>query len=152
MRMPPLRVPLKPSLVLAGVLGLAHGGAVACTVVFVPRGWISALLCLAIAVSLVFHLRRDALQLSGNAVYELLLQEAGQCRLTLVNGDTLAGTIEGSTFVTALLTVINVRPAEPGRSRAAVLMPDSASPEELRRVRVWLRFRVAPEAPASGPL
>ena len=106
----------------------------------------------AIAASLVFHLRRDALQWSGEAVTELVLKDDAQCELTLRNGETLTGTIGGSTFVAPLLTVINVRLDGPGRRRVAILMPDSAPAQDLRRVRVWLRHRIRPDTPDSRRL
>jgi hypothetical protein len=111
-----------------------------------------ALASAAIAVNLVFHIRRDALQLSGHTVTELLLGDGARCELTLRNGETLAGNIEGSTFVVPLLIVINVSPEGQGRRRAAILMQDSAPAVDLRRVRIWLRHRVRPDATASGPL
>jgi hypothetical protein len=147
-----LRLQVAASPLLAGALALAHGGAIACAILFLPGWWFSALTCAAIAASLIFHVRRDALQLSGNAVSEILLKDGGQCELVLLNGDILAGNIEGSTFVAPLLTVINFRPFGPGRSRAVVLMPGSAPAPDLRRVRVWLRHRVRPGTRISGSL
>ena len=146
----PLRLPIAASPLLAGVLLLAHGTAIACVMLFLPGWWLSALAAAAIAGSLVFHIRRDALQLSGTSVTGLLLRDGAQCEFTLRNGETLAGSIEGSTFVAPLLIVINVRGGQ-GRRRTAILMPDSAPAEERRRVRVWLRHRVRPDAPVSGP-
>ena len=146
----PLRI--KASRLLAVALLLAHGAAMACTVVFLPGWSMPGMVATAIAASLVFHLRRDALQWSGEAVTELILKDDARCELTLRNGETLTGTIEGSTFVAPLLTVINVRPDGPGRRRAAILMPDSAPAQDLRRVRVWLRHRVRPDTPDSRPL
>ncbi len=110
-----------------------------------------ALAATAVAGSLVFHIRRDALQLSGTAVTELLLKDGARCEFTLKNGETLAGNIEGSTFVAPLLIVLNVSPDGQGRRRATILMPDSASADDLRRLRVWLRYRGRPGASASGP-
>jgi toxin CptA len=152
MRAPPLRLRLAASPQLAGALTLAHGAAIACAVACLPGWWMPASVSAAIAISLVFHARRDALQLSGDAIVALVLRDEGRCELTLANGDTVTGSTEGSTFVTALLTVINVRPARPARPRAVVLMPDSAPAQDLRQVRVWLRYRVRPDTPASGPL
>lgn len=151
MRASPLRLRISASLLLASALLLAHGAAIACAVLFLPGWWMPALAAAALAGSLVFHVRRDALQLSGDAVTELLLQEGARCEFALKNGETLAGSIEGSTFVAPLLIVINVIPEGRGRRRAAILMPDSAPAEDLRRLRVWLRHRVRPEAPVSGP-
>lgn len=152
MRASPLRLRIAASPLLASALLLAHGAAIACAVLFLPGWWMPAVAAVAIAGNLVFHIRRDALQLSGHAVTELLLEDGARCELTLRNGETLAGNIEGSTFVAPLLIVINVSPEGQGRRRAAILMPDSAPAEDLRRVRVWLRHRVRPDATASGPL
>ena len=152
MHAPPLHLQITPSRLLAGALALAHATAILCAIVFPPGWWMPGLASLALACSLVFHLRRDALQLTGDAVSALLLRDDGQCQLTLVNGDAVEGNIEGSTFVAPLLVVINVRPSPSGKRRSVVLMPDSAPAEDLRRVRVWLRHRARPDRPASGAL
>ncbi len=149
MRASPLRLRLAASRLLASALLLAHGAAIACVVLFLPEWWMAAPGSAAIAASLVFHIRRDALQLSGRAVTEIVLKDDSRCEFTLRNGDTLAGNIEGSSFVAPLLIVINVRPGGQGGRRAAILMSDSAPAEDLRRVRVWLRHRVRPDAAAS---
>ena len=149
---PPLRLQVVASPLLAGALALAHGAAILCSILFLPGWWMPGLVSIALVVSLVFHVRRDALQLSGTAVTGVLLHDGGQCELTLSDGGALTGNVEVSTFVAPLLVVINVRLAGPGRPRSVVLMPDSAPAEDLRRVRVWLRHRVRPDISASGPL
>ena len=151
MRASPLRLRIAPSLLLAGALLLVHGAAIGCAILLLPGWWMPALASAAIAGSLVFHIRRDALQLSSHAVTEFFAQDGARCELTLKNGATLAGTIEASTFVAPLLIVINISPEGQGRRRAVVLMPDSAPAEDLRRVRVWLRHRFRPDSTASGP-
>ncbi len=151
MRASSLHLRISASPLLAGALLLAHGTAIACAVLFLPGWWMPALAGAALAGSLVFHVRRDALQRSGYAVTELLLQDGARCKFILKNGQTLAGHIEGSSFVAPLLIVINVIPEGRGRRRSAILMPDSAPAEDRRRLRVWLRNRVRPDAPASGP-
>jgi len=148
MHAPALRVKVSPSPLLAGALALAHGAAITCCVLFLPAWELPALASALLAGSLVFHVRRDAMQRSGHAITELVLTNGGTCELSLLNGDTVTGNIEGSTFVAPLLTVINVCPAGRGRRRAVVLLPDSAPGQDLRRVRVWLRYRVRPELPA----
>ena len=152
MRASRLSLRIKASPLLAIALVLAHGAAMACAAVFLPGWSMPGLAAAGIAASLVVHLRRDALQRSGDAVTELILKDDARCELTLRNGETLTGNIEGSTFVAPLLTVINVRPDGTGRRRAAILMPDSAPAQDLRRVRVWLRHRVRPDVPDSRPL
>ena len=145
-----LRIGASPLLALA--LVAAHGAAIACAVVYLPGWWIRSVAAGAIAASLAFHLFRDALQRSGEAVIGFTLKDDARCELALRNGETVTGTLEGSTFVTPLLTVINVRPSGKGRRRAVVLMPDSAPAQELRQVRVWLRHRAWPDTAGSGPL
>lgn len=149
---PSLRLSLASSRLLAAVLLSIHAAAGACAAWFLP-GWpMPALACVALAASLVFHIRRDALQLSGDAVVELIIKDGGQCELILRNGDTLAGNVEGSTFVAPLLTVVNVRLDGKGKHRSVILLPDRAPAEELRRVRVWLRHRMKPDVPGSRTL
>jgi hypothetical protein len=152
MHVPSLRLRIAPSPLLAIVLLLAHAAAIACAARYLPGWWLPALASLAIAGSLVFHVRQDALQLSSHAVTGLLLKNDGQCELTLRNGETLAGSIEGSTFVTPQLTVVNVRPGGQGRRRSVILVPGRAPAEDLRRARVWLRHRVQADKPGSGSL
>jgi len=152
MHVPPLRVRIAASRLLAGALLLVHGGGIACVVLFLPGLWVPALATAAIGASLVFHVRRDALQFSGDAVIELLLKDGAGCEFMLRNGDTLAGSIEGSTFVAPLLIVINISSEGRGRRRSAILLPDSAPAEDLRRIRVWLRHRAQPNPSASGRL
>jgi toxin CptA len=152
MHAPPLRLQIAASPLLAGALSLAHGVAILCAVLFLPDWWMSGPACAAIAGSLVFHVRRAALQLSGRAVTELLLMDGGKCELTLLTGGILSVTIEGSTFVAPVLIVLNVRQVGSGGLRSVVLMPDSAPEQDLRQVRVWLRYRVRPDAAGSEPL
>ena len=105
-----------------------------------------------VAASLAFHLRRDALQMSGTAITGLILKEGAQCDLIFKSGATLKGIVQGSTFVAPMLIVINVRAPMRMGFRSAILLPDSAAADDLRRARVWLRHRIALDAPASRPL
>jgi toxin CptA len=151
MRAASLRVTLNRSPLLAGVLALAHAGAGACALGYLPV-WAGAPLTLAILASLVFHLRRDALLTASRSVTELVLKEADRCVLTLRNGATVHGRVQGSTFVAVALIVINVRVDDRRWQRAVVLLPDAASAEDRRQLRVWLRYRLRPDAKQPEPL
>jgi toxin CptA len=152
MRAQRLNLRLKASLLLAITLLFAHGAAIACAVVFLPGWWLSGVAAFVITASLAFHLCRDALQWSADAVTAIVLNDGGECTFVLKNGRTLTGRIELSTFVAPLLTVINIRPFERRRRRTAILLPDSATAQDLRSVRVWLRHRSLPTQPVSGAL
>jgi hypothetical protein len=152
MRAARLSLHIKPSSVLAGALLLAHGGAIACTVPYLPGWWASAMACAALLASLAWHLSRSALLWSGNAVIALTLTDGARCELQLRNGASFAGIVEPTTFVAPLLVVLNVRDPVRHAHRSAILLPDSASAHDLRALRVWLRHRIRPDAPESGPL
>ena len=147
-----LRIGIARSIWLAALLVIAHLIAGACVFAFVPAWWTVAILTIALCASLVFHLRRDALRLSGDAVIEVTLRDHGRCKLLTRGGAVLEGTVAGSSFVSALFTVLNVRLDGGRRLRSVVVMPDCATAEDRRRLRVWLRYRAQPEMPDSPPL
>lgn len=147
-----LRTGIAPSPSLAALLVIVHLGADACVLVFIPAWWAVAILIATLCASLAFYLRRDALQLSGDAVIEVTLREHGRCELLTRGGVTLEGTVAGSSFVSPLFTVLNVRLHGGHRLRSVVVMPDCAVAEDRRRLRVWLRCRTQPEMRDSPPL
>jgi len=147
-----LRIAIAPSPLLAVLLVIVHLIAGACVLIFLPAWWAAAILAAALCASLVFHLRRDALRLSGDAVIEVTLRDRGRCQLLTRGGALLEGTVAGSSFVSGLFTVVNVRLDGGRKLRSVAVMPDSAPAEERRRLRVWLRYRARPEMPASPPL
>ena len=148
---PRLAVQVRSSRQLAIVLVVLHLAALGCVLLFLPEAWISAGGAIAILAGLVLHLRRDALQLSSDAVTAFTLRDGTQCELTLRNGATVNGSIDESSFAAPLLTIILVHPsARRGRRRAVILMPDSASKQELRQVRIWLRHGIRLDMVDSG--
>jgi toxin CptA len=144
-----LRVAFAPSPSLATLLVIVHLIAGACVLAVLPAWWVAAILTGALCASLVWHLRRDALRLSSDAVIEITLREHGRCELLTRGGAVLEGTVAGSSFVSPWLTVVNVRLEGGRRLRSVVVMPDCAAAEERRRLRVWLRYRAQPEMPDS---
>ena len=147
-----LHIPIAASPSLAVLLVVVHLMAGVCMVAFVPAWWAVAIVLAALCASLVFHLRRDALRLSGDAVMEVTLRDHGRCELLTRARVLLGGTVAGSSFVSPLFTVVNVRLDDSGRLCSVVVMPDCADAEDRRRLRVWLRFRAQPEMPDSSTL
>lgn len=146
-----LRIQVEKSVVLAAALLLVHALAAGCIVLTLPAGAAFAGTA-AIITSAVYRLRLDALQYSADAVVELLLREGGRCELITRAGATLAGQVQGSTFVSPWLIVVNFRLEPNRRRRSLVLVWDSASAEELRELRVWLKYRCVEKAPESSLL
>ena len=144
-----LRVHVGKSVVLAAALLVVHVLAAGCIFVTLPAG--AALpAAAAVLASAVYRLHLDALQFSADAIVELLLREGGACEMITRAGATLAGQVQGSTFVSPWLIVVNLR-LEPSRRRHSLALAwDSASAEELRALRVWLKYRCVAQAPESG--
>ncbi|HWH48892.1 MAG TPA: protein YgfX [Burkholderiales bacterium] len=147
-----LRIPFAASRSLAILLVIVHSVAGVCVVAFVPAWWAVAMLIGALCTSVVFHLRRDALRLSDNAVIEVTLRDDGRCELLTRGAAVLNGTVAGSSFISAWFTVLNVRLDDSGTLRSVAVMPDCADAEDRRRLRVWLRYRTQPEMPDSSTL
>jgi toxin CptA len=146
-----LRIPITPSPALVAALVLMHGLAAACVLGFAP-GWIWILLALvALAASLFFHLRRDALLRARDSVTEIGLREDASCDLLTRGGAVLQGRVLPSTFASGLLVTINVRLVS-GRGRSVILLPDSATGENRRALRVWLRHALRLEQSGSTGL
>ena len=133
-------VALKPSRVLALALTLMAGAALACVWISLPR---VALLPAAtgIALAWIWHLA-PVLQRGRRAVRVLEVTENGDARWQDGLGQWNEAEIQSGSYVSNWLIVVNL--GTPGRrGRALVLLPDCAAAEELRRLRVWLRWRLA---------
>jgi toxin CptA len=134
--------PLGPSRLLAAILlgGLA---AVAVVLVFVDLsvGWL-ALIYLLLLLSLG-HEARKALRLGAGSVVNLRVAADDKLTLQLRSGEWRDAEVLGSTYVTAFLSVVNLRVADERRQRHVVLLPDVLPAEDYRRLRVWLRWRAA---------
>ena len=137
-----LRLQLGPSVGVAAVLAAAH--AVAGVAI-----WITPLpLAVALSgtgvvlVSLVSTVRRHAFRHVRGALVELDIRE--DCTVSArLRGEEGWGEyrIEASSFVSAVITVVNLR-SESGRRRVSALIAgDTLDPERFRQLRVWLRWR-----------
>jgi len=135
---PTLQIDLKPSLQLAALLGVAHVLALAAAWVSLadwPRYLVGSGVLLSGAACLVEILHR-----SSTAAVSLELHSDGRASWRDRNGTWHEGRLGADHFVSTALLVIGLDQIERGR-KWVVLMADSASTEELRRLRVWLRWR-----------
>jgi hypothetical protein len=146
-----LRIVIAASPLLAVLLVIVHLIASACAFIFLPAWWAAAILTAALCASLVFHLRRDALRLSGEAVIEVTARPRTQPTAD-PRWCTARRHGSGLVFVPGSFTGVNVRLDDGRKLRSVAVMPDSAPAEEQRRLRVWLRYRPHPEMRASPPL
>ena len=133
-----LTVTLRPSRALALALTLMAGAALACSWISLPRlAFLPA--ATGIALAWIWHLA-PALQRGRRAVRALELRAGGEARWQDGSGQWNEAQIQAGAYVSNWLVVVNL--CTPGRrGRSLVLLPDCAAAEELRRLRVWLRWR-----------
>ena len=140
-----LRVHLRPSRSLAAALVAAHVAS-ACALIPLDLATgvklaIAALLALALARTLwCTVLLRDP-----RAVVAVALLEEECVEVMTRDGEWHQARLLGTTYVTPLLTVLNLQLGARRRARHVVIVPDSAHPAQLRRMRVWLRWAYVPE-------
>ncbi len=135
-----LIVSLRPSRVLALVLTFVAGAALACAWISLPT---PAFLPVAAGICLAWGWHcAQALQRGRRGLRTLELNAEGDARCQDALGQWHEAEILPGSYVSGWLTVV-ILGAGGRRSRPLVLLPDSASVGELRRLRVWLRWRLA---------
>jgi len=91
-------------------------------------------------LALVWHIP-DALQRGARGVRALELSADGNARWQDGSGLWHSAQILPSSYVSGWLVVMNLGGSAPA-ARPVVLLPDCAAAEDLRRLRVWLRWRL----------
>lgn len=99
------------------------------------------MIMVALAISLAYYLRQDALLSADNAVIAFVLSDEMQCIVTVRSGESMICNILGNTFVAPYLTVLNLKPVGKFFTRSIVILPDGVDAEEFRQLRVWLRWK-----------
>ncbi|MBI5908690.1 MAG: hypothetical protein HY848_01850 [Betaproteobacteria bacterium] len=138
-----LTVTLRPSGILALALTVMAGAALACARISLPD---LAFLPVAagIALAWTWHVAQ-ALQRGRRPLRALELRAKDSARWQDGSGLWQEGEILPSSYASDWLVVVNLR-ASGRRGRSLVLLPDCAAAEELRQLRIWLRWRLGPGA------
>src|SRR6267143_1856295 len=134
---PALQFDLRPSLKLAGLLVVAHALALGAAWVSLT-GWPQVLVGLGVLLSGAGCLA-EVLHRSSRAVLSLELREDGRASWRDRNGQWHEGRLGNEHFVSTAFVVLRADETARGR-KWLVLMGDSARPEAVRRLRVWLRW------------
>ena len=134
----PLSVTLRPSRFLALALTFMAGAALAGTWFSLPLpGFLPA--AAGIVLAWIWHLA-PALHRGRRGVRALELGAKGDARWQDGSGTWHEAAVQPGSYVSTWLVVVNL-----GRGRrdpSLLLLPDSAAADELRRLRVWLRWRL----------
>jgi len=144
----PLIINIKSSRMLAGLVALAHLGAMAIVLIVALPGWTVLAMWSLLGVSLYHTLDHHALRLGPRAVLRLELRGADVAVLGLRNGTSLRACRVGSCLVLPGLVVLALRCERQVFSRGLALLPDAVDAEALRALRVRLNLRASPEASA----
>jgi toxin CptA len=135
-----LRVALIPSSSLAVVLAIAHAAAGATLVPLDLPIWTKAALAIAVAASFVHALLRHALLRSPRSLHAIELGEEHEAAVQTRDGNWHEAQVLGTTYVSPLLTVINLRVRGCMLARHMLIVSDNADPDLYRQLRVWLRW------------
>ena len=134
----PLVIPLRPSRVFASALTLVAGTGLGCAWISLP---LPAFLLVAPGVLLAWGWHcAQALQRGKTWQRTLVLDADGGARCEDALGRWSDAQVLPGGYVSAWLTVVMLGAGK--RRRALVLPPDAALAEDLRRLRVWLRWRL----------
>jgi toxin CptA len=143
----PLRLHLLRSSRLAGVLIAAHAAAAAALWI-APVPWpVAVAVAAVLAANAVWCVRGHAFRSAPSSVIELELARDGTLSAHRTDGTWTQYRIVGSSFVSRVLTVLNLRNEASGRVRSVLITADAVDADGFRRMRVWLRWR----SPAATP-
>jgi toxin CptA len=135
------RVPVSPSIRLAIALCVVHSAAAA-LLWLVPIPTLGrATFTVAIAVSLVYFLARDAALHAGHAIVELEIEDNGGVSFLTRGGRRVECELLGSSYVSPRLTIVRLRPRGHAGTRRVILVPDNVDQRDFRRLRTWLRWK-----------
>ena len=132
---------LQPSRRLSFALSVAHAIAIAVLFATTLPTALKAALAACIAVSLVRSLRRHALLRARSSILSMRVLNDGALFLKRRQGESVRATVLGTSYVSASLTVLNLRIIGRRLVEHVVIVPDNIDPEAFRQLRVLLRWR-----------
>lgn len=105
----------------------------------IPLG-VRAVLCLALLCGAFRAARRHALRKGPGAVGRFVVHQSGRIEVEPVSGSPARGRVASGSFVAPWLVVVRWRPEGARWPRTIFLLPDMAGEQEMRRLRVLLRW------------
>ena len=134
------------SLSASPALGLAllavHSAAIASVLALPVAWWTRIGACLLLIVNGLATIRVHGFRKGSRACTRMRLNTEGDCELRSGNQRNVSGVLLPGWVALPLLIVLRVRCAGERLPRAIVLLPDGASADSLRRLRIFLRFGV----------
>ena len=103
--------------------------------------WVKAVAAAGLAVYWLVFVRRLPLLLTAGSVVAIEIGSDNKLSVQTNRGEWDECEVLGSTYVTPYLTVMNLRQSDGRATRRIVILPDSISAEDFRKLRVWLRWK-----------
>ena len=138
-----------PSVRLAVALCVAHLAAAGLLWLVPVPALAKGALTLAVAVSLVYFLAREATLHAANAIVALELKSSGGIAFQTRDGRWVDCELSGSSYVSPRLTIVNLQPRGKGRARHVILLSDNVDARDFRRLRMWMRWKTEPGREAA---
>jgi toxin CptA len=135
-----LRVLLKRSRYLTTVSMGVHIGAAATLIPLQIPLAAKLVMALALGLSLAHSLRRFAWLRSHRAIVGLELTDREHGSIQFAQGAWCEGRVLPTTYVTPVLTVVNVRVSGLRTLRHVIIVPDNIDADDFRKLRVMLRW------------
>lgn len=135
-----LRVILKPSAYLATALAAVHVAAAATLLPLDLPAWAKLALAITIAASLANALWRHAFLKARYALTGIELGEADRASVETRDGRWHDARVLPTTYVSPLLSVLNVRLEDRMFTRHMLIVADNVDADDFRRLRVRLRW------------
>ncbi|HSQ03436.1 MAG TPA: protein YgfX [Burkholderiales bacterium] len=135
-----LRVSLTASRYLAGLLAAAHAGMAAVVLTLDVTVAVKIALEILIAMSAYHTAWQGALLRSGRSIDGFEFDREGRVNVRSRLHGWQEAQLLGSTFVSPVLTILNVKVAGERLARHVVILPDSLPCEDFLQLRVLLRW------------
>ena len=135
-----VRAKLRRSRYLAAAFTVVHAATAATIAPLDVAIEVKLFIALAIVVSLGHVLHRHALLMSSASVRELEVHDREHASIRSKDGRWRDAQILGTTYVSPLMTVINLRMGKWKWTRHVIVVGDNMDAEDFRQVRVILRW------------
>lgn len=146
----PIALDLQPTYLLAILLAVAAFtacGVVQYLPIWLAIKWVMMVLML---ISAWFYIAQEALLLLPWSFIRMEINAGNALLLTRRDGTVSCVDLMPNGFVTAYLTVLNVKYSDSRWRRSLILSPDRVDAQAFRRLRVWLRWGSLEPALKSG--
>jgi toxin CptA len=139
-----LYIRFKPSGRLTLLLSAVHVIAIGLFLVLPLPIWLKVAAILAFCTSFAFYFERNARLAAPNSIIALETGEDCTCVIETRNGRQLDGILLPTSYVSASLTLLNLKAHGERLARHVVILPDAINSEDFRKLRVFLRWKYKP--------